>query len=159
MGRVKNLKLHMESQHGEESLPCEKCGTSFSSELLLKQHQQKVHTVDKSDLTCKECGKVYNSPLGLAQHVKKHAPPELGAYRCNTCGKGFKDQESFKTHLPAHPDRGPYPCHVCGKLSSLRSNLAQHIKRCHPGVQSPANAATNGVMFSLKETNSLLTSP
>ncbi|XP_069008601.1 zinc finger protein 585A [Embiotoca jacksoni] len=86
-------------------LECDKCTTSFESELDLKQHICSTHdqfrtTESAHKNHCDICFKTFVSPSKLKRHYLVHTGQR--PFRCGICGKAFTQSAHVRTHQLTH---------------------------------------------------------
>ena len=135
---VHELRKHMDTTHGEKSVPlfqCEKCPTTHRYEVKFEQHKLKHFP---PTLPCKHCDKYVHTDNNLKEHIKrKHTPEEQKPYHCEECGKGFMDKGRLEDHINVHTGGKPFMCQSCVNAYSNRSNLNNHIREKHPESYKP----------------------
>ena len=139
---------------------CQDCGTPFSSNRALWNHQLRSHSSQvNSEFKCSICDTKYINKYGLKIHMKKH---DNISELCTVCGKEFTNQRDLKGHLRNHESRlqkkkckipgcgaefkyqvqlrihqdehsniWRYPCHLCNKKYHKSTFLREHIISFH----------------------------
>ena len=89
--------------------------------LLLNLHQQRTHSIPKSNWICPDCGKLFKIKKHLTCHLKKEH-----SFECPKCEKTFTNASHLKTHNTIHET----VCPICLKIFASYWNLKDH-KRSH----------------------------
>ena len=140
-GKVE-MQNHLAVVHSKnpktEWFNCHLCEKTFSKELTLLHHVNKVHKSGQRDLKdgkrefmCEFCDKQYSSRTSIKLHtVMVHS--KVKPYQCAECGRGFAFKSQMISHTRMHTGERPFECTTCGKTFSANLNLMQHI-RIHTG--------------------------
>ncbi|KXJ74187.1 hypothetical protein RP20_CCG014165 [Aedes albopictus] len=143
-----HLRLQAHLPLHDVKIVCDKCGTDFSSEKKLKNHNERYHSkgADKiaSVVKCELCHRTfvdasaYRSHLtGLHQIKDDHLSRKLDEdrlYECDHCDKRFWSINTIRYHVLVH--RHYRDCDQCSESYRSRQELRDHKLAAHP-VQCP----------------------
>lgn len=121
---LNSIHRHFGNNHGEKSIKCDLCDSSFGNEKGLNKHKELKHI---SEYLCDECS--YNGPSmrSLKRHKKKH---EGLMFSCSECKFTCNTHEKHYAHIRrcAVPDTGlvrcvlPKPRTICWRQTSTVKN-------------------------------------
>ena len=98
--------------------PCDKCDFRATNSHKLKLHIARKHV----GYSCSKCDYTSDSLKNVNMHIQsKH---ERARYPCKQCD-----------HVKSKHIEVRYPCNICDCTASTASNLKQHIKIKHKGMQ------------------------
>jgi len=132
--------------HKTVAIPCNSCGTTFSSQLFLEIHLPKcgkkgnssTQPEDIKQMRLKQnpvgdgvpcidstCGKVFSRKFNMLKH---HRIVHVGEkFLCVNCGKAFSQQ----VHLRRHQQEVHLKCTTCGMTFSQKQHLTGHVNAVH----------------------------
>ena len=126
-----NLEKHIKVDHFNVKLPtCEQCGSTFTSDYLLRSHNNNGST-SKCNGICEYCGmKFKNQANKLKAHIAKvhtvKKPPLVTVFPCEKCGKIFNQKVNLQAHLLSHIEGNHVVCDTCGKGFKYEALLKSH---------------------------------
>ena len=126
-----NLEKHIKVDHFNVKLPtCEQCGSTFTSDYLLRSHNNNGST-SKCNGICEYCGmKFKNQANKLKAHIAKvhtvKKPPLVTVFPCEKCGKIFNQKVNLQAHLLSHIEGNHVVCDMCGKGFKYEQLLKSH---------------------------------
>ena len=105
---------------------CEVCDWHCYSNLQLRNHRQKQHTVQQ----CKVCDEVVPKK-GMDSHARKHNNPST--HMCNDCPFTTAYASALKTHREAYhgAELKPFPCTRCDTRFATAEKLEAHEFKAH----------------------------
>lgn len=124
---------HCELMHHE--LKCEKCDKTFPSKILLKIHNNDLHSVlvgirgHKSKRKyhfCGLCDKEYEYRKHLEDHIRSYHKKERNR-QCPVCKRWFYHRD-IKKHIEHVHGEKKITCPTCGKLYTCIENLKLHMR-------------------------------
>ena len=124
-----NLEKHIKVDHFNVKLPtCEPCGSTFTSDYLLKSHN---NNGTKCNGICEYCGMIFkNHANKLKAHIAKvhkvKKPPLVTVFPCEKCGKIFNQKVNLQAHLLSHIEGNHVVCDTCGKGFKYEALLKSH---------------------------------
>ncbi|XP_005097051.1 zinc finger protein 658B [Aplysia californica] len=142
---MKQLRYHLASHVGGDTITCRVCKEKFTSRKLLMAHQAEQGHVPNKPIICEVCGSSYSRLYDLKKHhfvahVKnkdkkarvKHGEKarEEGSFPCEYCGKVFRFRDKLQCHVGKHTGEKSYKCEICHKTFCYSSSLSFH-KRKH----------------------------
>ncbi|XP_030752799.1 zinc finger protein 674-like [Sitophilus oryzae] len=141
-----NYRMHVKVSHSsrteKKEYVCEKCGTVFKSQYLLKKHLgQNSHNESKvfpkkqkkplkRGFSCPVCNKVITTNESLQVHIRIHTGEK--PFECLECGKCFISKGYLRAHGVVHTKEKPYVCKICSKGFTQRGTLKAHLVKRHP---------------------------
>ena len=132
--KEENLAIHQAS-HSSNDYVCKGCRCSFKTEELLKEHNEKKHTIP-----CEICGQVFRSEHNLKEHkLVKHecVNSPVRIFICPYCGKRFMRHAHLESHVNTkHTGEKPYSCKTCCKRFGSKSGQTQHEILCGKNYKS-----------------------
>jgi len=127
------LKKHEQGVHGVKNKQCLQCDKAFTSNDRLSQHVLLVHGVKNK--VCKDCGKAFRSSNGLKQHERGVHGVDTHAvrYKCEfiDCGFGSNTLGKLHKHRSTHFKKDLI-CQICQYTSPSSEQLMGHIEKHHP---------------------------
>lgn len=135
---------HVEREHKNKKIKCEKCPQLFQSQQSLQYHDLVKHTSDTPpSFTCDKCPKTFVAQVTLANHIKfKHSDERK--FKCSECDSTFKQRKNLNAHLLSvhgtNPRREDYwqdiarktiKCENCGAKFMRKADLKAHVKIKH----------------------------
>ena len=108
------MRRNLKMRGLEETLQCDKCEYSSTSNALLKQHKIIEHETEKIEmrprLSCDICEFKSTSETVLNQHknlnhktttknIKKHSTTSSKRKKCEYCDKQFNKEETYNKHV------------------------------------------------------------
>ncbi|XP_030608831.1 uncharacterized protein LOC115796605 [Archocentrus centrarchus] len=151
---VTGYKGHLARHKGNRPYECKTCHKAFSEKWVLRNHEFRVHGMDKPH-------RKKFSNLKLKRHRPTH---HAGGkpHNCNVCGKRFRRLETLsqhvalhsgstaaadgKIHMKNHSRERLFSCDKCNKKFFHKSNVAIHM-RVHTG-EKPYKCTLCGKGFS-----------
>ena len=118
----------------KRTFPCESCGQTFPSKLMLRKHLKIMHNVIFN--YCNKCSKEFSSLSNLKRHESIHHSGGDDVQRnfmCSECGRCFTAKDSLRVHMFSHTGERPYKCKQCDASYSRSSHLLRHVKVSHEG--------------------------
>ena len=114
----KHLKLHMQNEHDDSVITCEKCNKSCKGGRKFKTHMN-YHREGS-------CGKKipYNS---TTSHVTKCIGEK--SFKCENCSAVFNTEGNLKVHVTSKSC--PVQCNHCDKTLKNAGYLDRHIALVH----------------------------
>lgn len=100
----RKLKNHMNSMHDPESIIiCDKCGKQMRTKIILKKHQELMHSntprPEPELKQCQVCGAWLKGMTGLKQHMKSIHEESAGEHRCHVCSKISPNARALRRHI------------------------------------------------------------
>lgn len=113
------LKENNQKVEKGEKPKCVECGSSFSSEALLKKHLKKLD----SKVRCCQCSEVkdFQCKDAYCKHVKDEHD---GVFQCGTCDRQFNSGSCWSNHVKTHDVVGE--CERCLKTFTKKIEYQQH---------------------------------
>ena len=161
---------HMNNDHPDEALQCDKCNASYASPYGLFKH---IRSHRYMKYKCDVCKRHFQFPYQINDHLKTHTGSNL--YPCKNCDKKFASRSSAKGHekshdlklkCPACPDTTTKRYHSqvslnihsrgmhgegwyspCRKNCKWKSMYARHIKKCKVCIKKIADFRLNWYDF------------
>ena len=115
----KHLKKHMQNEHDDSVIICEKCNKSCKGGRKFKTHMN-----SHKEVSCKHCGKMipYNS---TTSHVTKCIGDGEKSCKCDDCPAVFKTEGSLRVHVTNKSC--PVKCNQCDKTLKNAGYLDKHM--------------------------------
>lgn len=107
---------------------CKKCGETFRTRNLLKEHLVKEHT--EVLYKCNVCGKSYAWEPCYKRHMRIHdasIKPKAPLF-CDECGLAFASRPSLKQHIRGKHSGAKFKCHICGKSYPWWPSYKRHLR-------------------------------
>lgn len=133
-----SLSQHLQENHRENVLTCNKCSLKFIGLQSFESHQL---THINGDHLCESCDIKFGTVTELCNHrYTEHAPKENEKYNCPLCYKIFNIRSKFVTHIVklhrgkvqikgfAWGNRGSLVCDVCQKAFKKAPLYLAHEK-------------------------------
>ena len=117
----KHLRMHMQNEHDDSVITCEKCNKSCKGGRKFKTHMNSHREVN-----CKHCGKKipYNS---TTSHVTKCIGEK--SFKCENCPAVFNTEGDLKVHVTNKSC--PIKCNLCDKTLKNAGFLDRHMASVH----------------------------
>ena len=112
-------------KNGKNSLKCNVCAKTFTSESQLDRHMR-VHT-GKRPFKCKICKKRFSQNPHLKIHMMIHSGEQ--PFSCHVCEKSFIHRGNLNRHLRVHTRERRYKCKICPKSFTNPTSLKKHSKK------------------------------
>ena len=150
-----SLQLHSQKCSGEiRNWQCIKCNIIFDEAKTLKQHYEKVHSVEEpipspSRWRCKTCNINYPNSKELSRHYAQ-AHKDAQIFPCSECPKTFTVWHNLKKHMLIHLGDKKHKCTVCDKGFVRKDHLNSHMK-VHLGDGSKFTCPICCKVFRLKQ--------
>ena len=146
--------LELQVHEKDCSLECVKCNIVFDESSTLKQHYDKVHSIDKpvqspSRWKCKTCDINYPNSKELSRHYAQ-AHKDAQIFPCSECPKTFTVWHNLKKHMLIHLGDKKHKCNVCDKGFVRKDHLNSHMK-VHLGEGSKFTCPICDKVFRLKQ--------
>ena len=126
---VKNLKVHISSQHEEKKFSCEKCSYSASSQTNLHRHNLSVHLKIRR-FSCDQCEYKSFSRGKLKRHIK--AKHEGIWFKCKNCDYHTKTEKALEFHMSMeHNESRSVSCTLCEFKTVNNGMLKKHTRFIH----------------------------
>ncbi|XP_045463186.1 zinc finger protein 2-like [Harmonia axyridis] len=126
------ITLHLNRHEKPVVYECDQCGRGFSTEYLMKTHQQ-IHTGIKR-YQCDFCPKKFATENYKNCHMKYNHSEELtgvkNIYKCRVCYREFSFEKSLTRHLSVIHNIGisrKVECPICSKVIANSFNLKMHM--------------------------------
>ena len=111
---------------------CNKCQSSFTSQLLLLKHERICHQsfMQTNVRCCPTCGEKFNTSVAYRNHLKTHS---LQSLFCQDCQLQFTSKSGFKLHRKMHTEK-TLECDLCKKKFIHSSTFHSHMRsHCNGG--------------------------
>ncbi|XP_065645047.1 zinc finger protein 567 [Hydra vulgaris] len=135
------LQIHEKECTGDsQKWHCLKCDIIFDEAAILRQHYEKVHSLESAASTptrwkCKMCDIDFSNSKDLSRHyTQSHKDSQL--FPCSECTKTFTVWHNLKKHMLIHLGDKKHKCNVCHKGFVRKDHLNSHMK-VHSGDNSP----------------------
>ena len=132
---IKELHLHIEVVHFQDSHACGVCGATFTREANLVRHRVMKHEGRSEDLICKECGKQVTMSDILKRHSSVvHSKSDRNRFHCDICLTVFNREANLTRHVENRFQKDgsfKHPCDVCDKNFCTNAMLLDHSKSNH----------------------------
>lgn len=126
-----HLPQHMRTHAHERPHGCATCGQRFAQRSQLTVHQR-THTGQRP-FRCVVCWQAFAHSTALKLHTRRHTGER--PFKCNECTAGFTQLPHWKKHMKSiHGRNDPYGCKWCSNFFRIKSELENHKRICHPGV-------------------------
>lgn len=112
--QICKLKVHCETQHGNEIYTCDICQKCIKSKYNFRLHK----------ITHEQ------TVVFPSKEFRSNKMQERNPFVCDICGKSVKTMASFKNHMIMHSGKKPYCCEICGKAFSRNTGVRLH-RRVH----------------------------
>lgn len=112
-----------------ESLNCDQCNKSFTSEKLWRNH---IELHKRKPFWCPRCCKGFFNEHSLEKHLQTHNP---SVYVCDICSRSFRLHSQLIHHQNTHTGAKPFQCTVCGQAFAIPKELIIH-KKIHGRLSS-----------------------
>ena len=128
---VEPLKNHLALEHKDvkkiNKSRCHRCGESFDSEELQKEHSKTCEAIS----TCHICGTTLSNMGSLRAHIKAVHQKVKNA-KCHICGKEFFLRHLMLKHIEnVHEGQRNFQCDSCGDKFSTQSAMKKHKRTIH----------------------------
>lgn len=108
---------------------CLKCGQEFSTNRLLIDHSNKMHSL--KNRICVICSAEFKSTYEYLLHKNR---AHVSGYRCRQCKRKFTTSLALKNHerhtCSIDSMDYYYSCRHCGKFMRNRLNMKEHLRIC-----------------------------
>lgn len=130
----------MEEMSKRIAINCQGCGKSYSSNNLLKSHNDTAH-LGKNSIQCNICGKASPTMQTLRKHDEA-THQGLKPFKCNSCEQSFTEQGSMRRHNASIHEKIRHLCNLCGKSYPQKTKLNDHKQIAHWVVLQAARRAS-----------------
>lgn len=121
------------------SFICSKCGQEFSSNRLLLDHSNKMHSL--KNRICAICSSEFKSTYEYLLHKNK---VHVSGHRCQQCKRKFTTRLALKNHERHSCSIDSmdyyYSCRHCGKFMRNRVTMKEHLRSCVQNTKKDMNA-------------------
>lgn len=155
-----NLKEHIDAMHLKlQKYKCNLCTDTFTRAGGLTTHINKVHLGLKPE-KCGQCDKRFANKSNLGRHINKAHLNQLH-FDCEKCDKKFFSKEELTSHITCMHTPSYLLNYIvcehdgCGMLFKLRSNMKQHVRKCHNDKPRKFIKAYEQQVFDAFKTNGL----
>ncbi|XP_053667857.1 zinc finger protein 235-like [Anopheles marshallii] len=113
----------------QKPLKCRICDKRFITYGSRRLHEDSKHSKHSATFRCDVCQKELPSRRSLQYHRKHHEYPD--SFRCNVCLRTLSSTYELKLHMRTHTGEKPNKCVFCDVSFNRKSNLTEHVRRCH----------------------------
>ena len=119
--------------HFGEKYKCTLCGRSFSTNHILKKHENAIHK-NNDNHECEICHKEFSEIELLKCHFEWNHQGLEAKNKCEICEKLFVRSSELNNHILIHqkPIQNKLEkCDKCEKIFSSTQYLKVHVRRVH----------------------------
>ncbi|XP_035896961.1 zinc finger protein 26-like [Anopheles stephensi] len=129
----------------QKPLKCRFCDKRFTTYGSRRLHEDVKHGKNTVTFKCTVCQRELPSHRSLQNHRQLHANPD--SLRCTICLRTLSSAYELKLHARTHTGEKPNKCVFCGVSFNRKSNLTEHVRRCH-NLERPFICEVCGERFS-----------
>ncbi|XP_050081452.1 zinc finger protein 25-like [Anopheles maculipalpis] len=129
----------------QKPLKCRFCDKRFTAYGSRRLHEDLKHDKNTRVFKCDVCQSEFSSNRSLRSHCKLHENPD--SLRCSICQRTLSSTYEVKLHMRTHTGEKPNKCSFCGVSFNRKSNLTEHVRRCH-NLERPFICEVCGERFS-----------
>ena len=156
------MRGHIEKEHMNMEIPCNKCEKKFPSQRILlahlKTHERVLlpcyicgkkikdfnnslqnhvvkHSLTEKSIKCKQadCERIFFTEIDMKSHFTHEHRKSLTEKVCTICGYTTTSPHRFRRHFLKHSKEKPYKCDECDLYFKDKQTLKVHKNRVHYG--------------------------